>query len=362
MGSITLADLPVIQDAVAAYHPALVVIDPLQAYLGTKTDMYRANEVRPLLAELVLLAEQYDCAIVCVRHLSKHPQSRAIYRGLGSIDFAAAARSVLLVGEEPLAQSEGDEANVSTRSRRVLAQSKSSLAPTGPSLVFGLREGQFCWGGQSAITANALAAGLEPKVRRDAEVHRAEAWLRTYLRAGPRPAREGYAAAAALGIATRTLMRAKKAFGVHSKREGELWYWQAPCTPTNTDGILDTVDTLGTDGIVGTLSTLATEPLQMSQECQQCYKRQQEKVSENQQRHEECQECQECQAYQWHLRALGGTVLSGTRSLDSPAAGSGVLASCGLCPTPGCPGSLSLTSNKKAVFCKVCRYRAWVPL
>src|SRR5262249_10944525 len=96
-GSITLADLPVIQAAVAEYHPALVIIDPLQAYLGAKTDMYRANEVRPLLAELVLLAEQYACAIVCVRHLSKHPQSRALYRGLGSIDFTAAARSVLLV-------------------------------------------------------------------------------------------------------------------------------------------------------------------------------------------------------------------------------------------------------------------------
>ena len=97
-GSITLADLPVIQTAMADYRPALVIIDPLQAYLGAKTDMYRANEVRPILAALVLLAEQYNCAIVCVRHLSKAPYSRAIYRGLGSIDFTAAARSVLLVG------------------------------------------------------------------------------------------------------------------------------------------------------------------------------------------------------------------------------------------------------------------------
>ena len=100
-GSVTLADLPVIKVAIAQYSPALVIIDPLQAYLGAKTDMYRANEVRPLLAALVLLAEQYNCAVVCVRHLSKASQSRAIYRGLGSIDFAAAARSVLMVGEEP---------------------------------------------------------------------------------------------------------------------------------------------------------------------------------------------------------------------------------------------------------------------
>jgi RecA-family ATPase len=137
-GSVTLADLSVIEATMAQYSPALVIIDPLQAYLGAKTDMYRANEVRPLLAALVLLAEQYHCAVVCVRHLSKASQSRAIYRGLGSIDFTAAARSVLLVGEEPQDRRAGGEAAEPLVSRRVLAHSKSSLAPKGPSLVFGL--------------------------------------------------------------------------------------------------------------------------------------------------------------------------------------------------------------------------------
>jgi hypothetical protein len=229
-GSITLADLRVITAAIATYRPALVIIDPLQAYLGAKTDMYRANEVRPLLAALVLLAEQYDCAMVCVRHLAKASQARAIYRGLGSIDFTAAARSVLLVGEAPPAQEEAAEGNAPAASRRVLAHSKSSLAPHGPSLVFELREGTLYWLGLCPITANELAAGLQHGARRDVEVQKAEAWLRASLRQGPRRANEGGEAAAGQGIALRTLKRAKKALGVHSQKAGGVWYWSMPST------------------------------------------------------------------------------------------------------------------------------------
>jgi hypothetical protein len=249
---VTLADLPVIKAAMAQYGPALVIIDPLQAYLGAKTDMSRANEVRPLLAELVLLAEQYDCAIVCVRHLSKTSQFRAIYRGLGSIDFTAAARSVLIVGEEK--QGAGGDTIVSSPTRCVLAQSKSSLAPKGPSLVFELREGKLYWSGQSSITADELAAGPQHTARRDTELQRAEAWLSQSLQRGPCLAQEGVEAAAALGISLRTLKRAKKALNVHSKKEGGIWYWY----------------TSPHSGTVGTVGTLPAPKNSIDQECQQC--------------------------------------------------------------------------------------------
>lgn len=276
-GSVTLADLPVIQATIAQYSPVLVIIDPLQAYLGAKTDMYRANEVRPLLAELVLLAEQYACAMVCVRHLSKASQSRAIYRGLGSIDFTAAARSVLIVGEEPHEQREEGKAGAPLLSRRVLAHSKSSLAPHGPSLIFELREGRFYWRGLSPITANDLAVGPQLRARQDTEVQKAEAWLTAYLRVGPRPAKEGYEAAASMGIAVRTLMRAKKALGIHSKKEGEIWYWHTPFTHTETSGNVGNVGNVDTLGNVGNVGMLASSPPLSTQECQACQRSQQDK-------------------------------------------------------------------------------------
>jgi hypothetical protein len=69
----TLQDMPVLEAAVKQYRPRLIVIDPIQAYLGP-IDMHRANETRPLLAALTRLAEAYSCAIVCIRHPSKPGQ------------------------------------------------------------------------------------------------------------------------------------------------------------------------------------------------------------------------------------------------------------------------------------------------
>jgi len=63
--------------------------------------MHRSNETRPVLDEMAVLAEEFKCAIVCIRHLGKSGRDRAIYRGLGSIDLSAAARSILIIGEDP---------------------------------------------------------------------------------------------------------------------------------------------------------------------------------------------------------------------------------------------------------------------
>ena len=50
------------------------------------------------------MAEKHACAILAIRHLTKGGMLKPIYRGLGSIDFEAACRSVLMAGCDP-----GDE-------------------------------------------------------------------------------------------------------------------------------------------------------------------------------------------------------------------------------------------------------------
>lgn len=69
----------------------LAVLDPIQAYLGNNVDMHRANEVRPIFKRLGQLAEQTGCAVVLVGHMNKMQGAKSAYRGLGSIDFRAAA-------------------------------------------------------------------------------------------------------------------------------------------------------------------------------------------------------------------------------------------------------------------------------
>lgn len=105
----------------------LVVLDPIQGFLGAEVDMHRANEIRPLMKRVAVLAEKYHCAIILIGHMNKNSNGKSSYRGLGSIDFHAAARSVLIVGRIK------DEPEI-----RVVCHVKSSLAPEGKSIAFRL--------------------------------------------------------------------------------------------------------------------------------------------------------------------------------------------------------------------------------
>src|SRR5690606_31551733 len=224
---VTLADVDVIARVLAEYRPALLVVDPLQAYLGEGVDMHRANEVRPVLTALGKLADEYGCAVLSITHLRKSSSERAIYRRLGSIDFAAAARSILLVAEDP-----EDE----TGRRRVMAHVKSSLAEKGPSIAYELRDGAFYWAGVSKATAEALLAprGLddgEPKLPQVAD------WLRELLDDGPVPSREVQERATVeLGVRKRTLWRAAKDVGVRTRETSRVWVWELSVPGQDPEG------------------------------------------------------------------------------------------------------------------------------
>lgn len=86
--------------AIEGTKAKLLVIDPLQAYLGMDGEMQRSNSVRSVLGNLVKVAERTGCAVVLIGHMNKSNRAKGIYRGLGSIDIAAVARSILLVGRD----------------------------------------------------------------------------------------------------------------------------------------------------------------------------------------------------------------------------------------------------------------------
>jgi len=87
-----------LEQAVQETGAKLIVLDPLQAYLGDNVDMHRANEVRPIFKRLCTMADRTGCSIILIGHMNKAQGLKSSHRGLGSIDFRAAARSVLLVG------------------------------------------------------------------------------------------------------------------------------------------------------------------------------------------------------------------------------------------------------------------------
>jgi len=206
--AITLQDIPTLEQALTRVHPALLVVDPLQAYFGAKVDMHRANETRPVLAALAALAERHKCAALCIRHLGKSHQDRPVYRGLGSIDFAAATRSILLAAENPR-----------NPSQRVLAHVKSSLAAKGKSIGFELGDSSFHWTGIVDLTADELLA--QPLRSGDhSAVEDAADFLQEALGDSPRPVRELLREAKRHRINRASLRRAKMDMGVTVHRAG----------------------------------------------------------------------------------------------------------------------------------------------
>lgn len=217
---ITLADVPIIEQALEDHRPQLLVIDPIQSYLGASVDLHRANETRPVLDALGKVAEKFGCAVLLIRHLSKASQERAIYRGIGSIDIAAAARSILLVAEDP-----------HDKTRRIMAHTKSSLAPKGKSQVFTIDNGQFLWAGVSDLSPDDLLAAPTSSPDERSRLEEAMDFLEEALLSGPRKVKDLQTEAKAAGIEWRTVRRAKDQLGVVATRISEgrsgdgYWQW-----------------------------------------------------------------------------------------------------------------------------------------
>ena len=203
-----------LEQAIRKTEAGLVVLDPLQAYLGDDVDMHRANEVRPIFKQLYQMAERTGCAVILIGHMNKAQGAKSSYRGLGSIDFRAAARSVLLVGrsrENP--------------SLRIVAHDKSSLAPEGKSIAFELSpDTGFQWKGYCDTTVEELLSGSGSAVTKTMQMEDA---LREIL-FGPVAAEDIQKRAEEMGISLRTLMTAKKNLGVISQRYEDRWFWRLP--------------------------------------------------------------------------------------------------------------------------------------
>ena len=191
-----------IEKAIVENNARLVIIDPIQAYLGADVDMNRANEVRPIFMRLGQVAQRTGCAILLIGHLNKAAGMQSLQRGLGSIDIAAAVRSVLFIGKlkhDP--------------TMRILTHEKSSLAPPGVSLAFSLGdEDGFRWVGEYDITADEMLSGIEPQ--RETKTQQAKDLICALLAEGKQVLSEDIdKAALERGIPGRTVRDAKRELG-----------------------------------------------------------------------------------------------------------------------------------------------------
>lgn len=198
-----------IEKAVRQNHVRLVIIDPVQAFIGADVDMNRANEVRPVFRKLGMIAEKTSCAIVLIGHLNKSSGTQSTYRGLGSIDIMAAVRSLILIGKvrkDP--------------TTRVLIHEKSSLAPPGETMAFKLGDEEgFRWVGAYEISADELLDGKEGKATETKLERGAKLIQELLVDKNEISIRELDDKAKEQGISGRTMR------DVRSRMKNELEYW-----------------------------------------------------------------------------------------------------------------------------------------
>ena len=211
-----------LEKAIIETGARLIILDPIQAYIGATVDMHRANEIRPVLKHLGIIAEKHNCAIILIGHMNKASGSKSTYRGLGSIDIQATARSVLLVARLR------DKPNI-----RIMAHDKSSLAPAGDAIGFEMTEdnGMVCIGPYD-ITIDELLSGNEGRGKKKLDI--AENFIKEYFGSNKViPSNEIMMEAAKRSIKRNTLLSAKKKLGITSDKEkaedGTIyWTWVMP--------------------------------------------------------------------------------------------------------------------------------------
>jgi AAA domain len=202
----------------------LVIIDPISSYLG-KTDSHRNTEVRGAIEPLSEMADRLAVAVVSITHFNKGSagnKTRALHKVIGSIAFVGAPRMAFAVVEE------ADDTG-----RRLFLPIKHNIAPPAKGLAYRLEQAvagyigndepvyasRIAWDDEPVdVTADQAIAEHEESLRgekgegRKPAREKAEKFLLSWLKDGPRPAAIIERAACEADISERTLARLARSF------------------------------------------------------------------------------------------------------------------------------------------------------
>lgn len=223
---LTAEGLVKLEQHLAEYRPSFVIVDPVTYFIGAKMDMHRANQVRGVMGALSALADRYACAILPLIHMNKGNQ-KALYRALGSIDFTAAVRSMLLFGSVEEQPERG----------HAIFHVKCNYGPKEDPVGYRITDAGFDWVVPTDLTlAEVQGSKPGPKPVKKAATLK---WLFDLLADGPRPVAEVKAAASDEGISERMLKTASEDATWLTKTRvegagGSGWVWsrEAPVGDT----------------------------------------------------------------------------------------------------------------------------------
>lgn len=219
----TLDEIPLLRAAIRQAEAKLLIIDPVQDYLPRGADMNKAEHIAPILTKLSDLAEETGCALVLLRHFRKALSETSLNKGLGSVAFGAAARSVLQVTLDKRTEHAENETH------HVILQVKTNIGPKGPPLGFRLRLNEFQWQ-LTTMTEEEYEEGSVPTHQDIPKAAKREAqeFLREALKSGQRLVKDLLKEGKELGLAQATLYRAKDQLKLVGVWDLDERYWALP--------------------------------------------------------------------------------------------------------------------------------------
>lgn len=189
----------------------LLILDPLQAYVSQSADIFNAGRMRQQMKRLADMAAEFKCAVVIIGHMNKGSGEKNLYRGLGSIDIAAIARSVLMISRD---RTEPE--------LRYMYPIKSSLAPMGKPVAFRIEPKRGIeWLCENEIDRRRIMEGIAFESKR-ALCRRV---LIEMLINQDVPSKDIIVKMKYMGISERTSNSVKKELGISSYKRNEIWYW-----------------------------------------------------------------------------------------------------------------------------------------
>ena len=204
-------DDPRIEECIVQTNAKLLILDPLQAFLVQDTDMYSAGRMRQQLKKVADLAAKHSCAVVIVGHMNKTSGEKNLYRGLGSVDITAIARSVLMISRDK-----------TDSSIRYMSPIKSSLAPEGSSVTFRLDKKHGIKWIENYVPADDES---ESYTINKSKQRLAERIISEMLEESDIRSKDILKKLKVMGISERTSNEAKRRLGITSYRKDGVWYW-----------------------------------------------------------------------------------------------------------------------------------------
>ena len=188
---------PLLKDLIKEVKPALVIFDPIQAFIPPDIQMGQRNAMRNCLNPLIGLGEEYGTTFLIVVHTNKRQGVYGRNRIADSADVWDIARSVLITG-------------AAKDNMRYLSHEKSNYGEPGRTVLYTIEDGvavfKDCCDKHDAdfVKERDLSAYQAPQRQN------AEAFIIDFLKNGKKPTADLDEAAKAAGITPATLRRAKE--------------------------------------------------------------------------------------------------------------------------------------------------------